>query len=336
MPDTLKSDTLKSKVRTAGRNGVAAGLRLVPEPLFTSLRTSFPATAATSWQHKAMRGVLEAVRHRGIPESTNTFQVADNPDLSFVRADSFVTERLYWFGERYGYEPGGIYWWRYFCRRSQRVLELGANIGYYTVQGARVAPTTSYTAVEPHPGCAGTCRRNVEANNLSNVDVVEAAAVSTSASGQVTLRLPGGKDHYTEAPSTGFVGRNEVHRSDADDPSYREVIVPAVELRSLITGVDLFKLDVEGQEYDLLSSITEELISLRPTIFLELLDDTPMLRALVASLCDRAEYHCFVPTPDRLVPLSLAGVSSLDVRARLDTRDIVLTCLDVPSGPPGA
>jgi FkbM family methyltransferase len=273
-----------------------------------------------------MRTLLEGVRHRGIPNEVETFRVVDNPGVTFVRADSFVTERLYWFGERYGYEPGGIHWWRQFCRESERVLELGANIGYYTVQGGRAAPNAHYTAVEPHPGCVATCRRNVQVNGLSNVDVIEAAAVAHTESGRVTLRLPGGKDHYTEAPSTGFVGRNEVHHADADDPSYGEVVVPAVELRSLMAGVDLLKLDVEGQEFDLLSSITDELGSRRPTIFLELLDDTPALRALVADLCTSVGYRCFVPTLGGLVPLSVDGVSSLDVRSRSDTRDIVMTC----------
>lgn len=142
----------------------------------------------------------------------------------------------------------------------------------------------------------------------------------------VTLRLPGGKDHYSEAPSTGFVGRNEVHQGDADDPSYSEVLVPAIELRSIIRGVDLMKLDVEGLEFKLLSSISEEVRSQTPTIFLELLDDTPKLHEFVAELCRTTEYHCYVPTVGTLVPLSLDDVSSMSVEARFETRDIVLTC----------
>src|ERR1700738_1776414 len=114
---------LKSKVRSAGRKGIAAGLAQLPDAVFVALRTSYPTTSPTSLKHKAMRRLLETARHRGIPRASEAFTLVDNPDVSFVRADSFVTERLYWFGERYGYEAGGIYWWRHFCRTSHRILE---------------------------------------------------------------------------------------------------------------------------------------------------------------------------------------------------------------------
>ena len=101
-----------------------------------------------------MSRILEVARHRGIPAEVDVFRLDRYPEVALVRADSFVTERQYWFGEKFGYEPGGIYWWRNFCSKSERILELGANIGYYTVQGARCAADAHYTAVEPHPGCA--------------------------------------------------------------------------------------------------------------------------------------------------------------------------------------
>ncbi len=321
--------TLKATARTLCREGYSGALRRIPMRFFEPLRTSYPATKPAGLKHSLERRLLEVVRYRGIPDDTDVFSPRDNPAISFVRADSFITERLYWFGERFGYEPEGVTWWKYFCARSQRILELGANIGYYTVQGARHAPEAAYVAVEPHYGAAATCRRNLQVNAIGNVDLIEAAAVSRNDVSEVKLFLPGGRDHYWGAPSSGFVGTTEVHRMPRAG-SHAFISVPAVELKSLITDVDLFKLDVEGQEFELLSSITAELSSFRPTVFLEVLDHTPKLRSLVAGLCRDNGYGCFVPTIDKLIPLAVEDLLSKSVRSRFGIRDIVLTCDHLP------
>src|SRR3712207_7346831 len=54
--------------------------------------------------------------------------------------------------------PELLPWWRKLCRASERVLELGANVGYFSVQGALAAPQARYTAVEPHPFSVDVCR----------------------------------------------------------------------------------------------------------------------------------------------------------------------------------
>lgn len=329
---------LRSQGRSLCRQGVSAALRRVPMSVFAPLRESFPATRASSLLHSLERRLLEVARHRGIPPDVDVFSLLDNPAVSLVRADSFIAERLYWFGEKFGYEPEGVWWWRHFCQRSHSILELGANIGYYTVQGALVAPDSRYIAVEPHEGCAATCRRNLLINGINSVSVIEAAAVSRADVAEVKLVLPGGRDHYAEAPCSGFVGRTEVHQGGGDGRPYDSVTVPAVALGTVMAGVDLLKLDVEGQEFDLLSSVAEELRSLRPTVFLEVLDHTPKLRSLVAELCRGSGYRCYVPTLDRLVPLPVDDMLSKTVRSRLGIRDIVLSCdhVDGAEEPDGA
>lgn len=329
---------LRRRARTFCRQGLGAALRRIPDPAFRPLRESFPRTSPDSVQHRLQRRLLEVARHRGVPASTRSFPLVDNPEISLVNADSFVVERLYWFGEKYGYEPDGLRWWRYFCGRSSHILELGANVGYYSVQGARAAPSARYVAVEPHPGCAEVCRDNLRVNGISNVELVEAAAVADAGVTSVTLRMPGAlsHDHYVQAPCTAFVGRNELHKNDADDPTYTTFDVRAVEFRSLMAGVDLLKMDVEGQEHVLLSSIEADLAAARPTMFVELLDDTPNLRTLIARLCGATDYTCFVATPDGLAGLAPGQIESVSLPTRFGTRDLILTCQEVPAGrPPG-
>lgn len=313
-----------SSGRARVRQVLSIVLRLVPMRSLSWLRHTFPATEPGSWRHSACGRLLELIRHRGIPLTDDVFTLVDNPKVCLVRADSFVVERVYWFGEKYGYEPEVLHWWLYFCRRSSRIVELGANVGYFAVQGGLAAPMVPYTAVEPHPGCAALCRRNLRANGLDQVHVVEAAAVGEPTPSTLRLLLPGGRDHYAEAPCTGFIGRNELHRDDWQDPSYGAVEVPTIPLVDLIDRTDLLKLDVEGQEYDLLSSVLEKVRSERPTMFLELPDSALNLRSLVLDLCEAAGYRCFRPTRQSLVPMSEFEITAGSVASRGGVRDVVL------------
>lgn len=328
-------DRLRGAARDRARRLVTAGLRRVPDSAFAPLRASFLSSEPTSVRHHLQQAILKAARYRGVPTELDSFVLPDNPSVRLVNADSFLVEWLYWFGERYGYEPGTITWWKRFSASSSHILELGANVGYYVVQGARAGPQAHYVGVEPHPGCAAVCRRNIELNGLTNAEVVEAAAVPSPDSPSVELVLPGGRDHYTQAPATGFVGVNDVHHAAEDRTTYTSVTVPSIPVNDLLVdAVDLVKMDVEGQEHSLLSAALPRLLDLRPTLFVEVLETTPKLRSLILDRLLPAGYRCFVPTPDALVPLSADDLASVWIYKEYGTRDVVLTCLDaVPSAP---
>ena len=327
--------TARSTARTRCREGLSAVLKELPAGLFSAARDTFPSLPEASLHHRVQRRVLEVLRHRGLPGDAETFALVDNPEIRMVNAESFAVERLYWFGQKNGYEPEVVVWWREYCRRATRILELGANIGYFTVQGAKAAGTVPYVAVEPHPGCAAVCRENVRINGINNVEVIEAAALDSVDSPTVTLLMPGLKyrDRYVQAPCTGFVGRNEMHTDDSEDPSYGSYAVRAVRLSDLVEDVDLVKMDVEGQEFALLASVADLIRAARPTLFLELLDGTPNLRRFVADLCSGTDYRCYIPTKERLIPIAAPDIGSVSLSSAYGTRDVILTCRPVPEGP---
>ena len=163
--------------------------------------------------------------------------------------NSILTRRIYWFGEG-GYEGSEVYFWRYFCKRARNILEIGANTGYYTTQGALAAPNTPYLAVEPHPVSVKTLKQNLALNSLRNVEVIEAAVVGRKASERMDLVIPDIDDD--ESPPGAYLagGTEGISRTGA-----KSISVPLVEASDLIDDVDLLKLDVEGYEYEILLSI---------------------------------------------------------------------------------
>jgi len=128
---------------------------------------------------------------------------------------------------------------------GQVVVDVGANIGYFTVLAAKlVGDTGRVVAFEANPSAVRLLKDNLAVNWLTGHDVrVEALAVS-SAEGTVTLNA-----------SEKFLGDSSVNLRPAadnlvDDP--QAVEVPAVTLDGALQDlpvIDLLKVDIEGGEF---------------------------------------------------------------------------------------
>jgi FkbM family methyltransferase len=249
-----------------------------------------------------------------------TFTLPDNPGLCFTNADSLVVQQLYWFGER-GWEPELLPWWRYFCVRAARILDLGTNVGYFAVQGGRVAPRARYVAVEPHPVSARLCRENLALNGISSVELVAAAASADPHARVTELVIPW---EQLGAPTVAFLpGGSELPRDMAARPG-TAITVPTVDIRALLAGVDLVKLDVEGQEHALLGAGWPQLAESRPTIVVEVLRGTPQLRAVLVRLCTELGYRAYVPGTGRLRSLPVRRLPAVSLQREYGVNDLVL------------
>jgi FkbM family methyltransferase len=301
------------------RRAAAGAVRRLPVPVADRLRR--PAAGPGPRGRRAHDALLGLLRRGGIPAGVTTFTLPDNPELRFVNAESLVLEQLYWFGER-GWEPQLLPWWRRCCGRAGAVLELGANVGYFTVQGARAGPQARYVAVEPYPASARVCRANLALNRVGSVELVTAAAVAGDDRPAVDLHVP--RDQLA-SPTVAFVAAG----SELPGPMRRRlrqtVTVPAVDVRALLAGTDLLKLDVEGQEHALLAAGREHLRTRRPTVFVEVLPGTARLRRLLAELCRDDGYHCYVPSADALVRLEAPDLLGARLLDRYGGQDVILS-----------
>jgi FkbM family methyltransferase len=294
----------------------------LPIAVADQLRTSLPAPASTPLG-RLRHALLTALRHGGIPATVRTFQLVDNPQRWFTAADSLVLSQLYWFGEQ-GWEPELLPWWRYFCRRSAAVLELGANVGYFVVQGMRAAPGVRYTAVEPHPISVSLCRANLALNAVTSVNFVPSAAVAGPALGTARLLIP---QDQLRAPTVAFLDGDSELPAPMAGAVRTAIEVPTVDVRSLLDGVDLLKIDVEGQEHALLAAAEDHLRAHRPTVVIEVLPGTAQLRRLLTRLCHEFDYRCYVPQPGRLVRLAPECLGEVALLDEYGVQDLIL-CAD--------
>jgi FkbM family methyltransferase len=298
----------------------------MPVPVADALRRALPPGAGPALWPEARRAVLRGLFRGGIPRAVSTFRLADNPDLEFVAIDSQVLEQLYWCGEQ-GWEPELLPWWRAFCRSSRSVLELGTNIGYFAVQGGRAAPEVRYVAVEPHPVSVGICRTHLALNHVTSVEVIEAAAVADPAVASVPLLVPADQ---AATPTVAFLSPDTELPSGMAGDIGAVVDVPAVDVRTLLDGVDLIKMDVEGQEHVLLGAMRAHLHETRPTLFVEVLTGTPQLRALLADLCATEGYRCYALSRQGPVELDADQLAVARLMDDYGCQDVLLCAGDLP------
>jgi FkbM family methyltransferase len=297
----------------------------MPVPVADAIRRVLASGAGTSVSARLRRAVLRRLYRGGIPRAVSTFRLVDNPDLEFVAIDSQVLEQLYWSGEQ-GWEPELLPWWRAFCRQSRSVLELGTNIGYFAVQGGRAAPGVRYLAVEPHPVSAEACRRHLALNGVTSVELVQAAAVADPTVSSVPLLVPADQ---AATPTVAFLSSDTELPADMARDVGAVLDVPAVDVRRLLDGVDLIKMDVEGQEHVLLAAIRPHLRTTRPTLFVEVLAGTAQLRALLADLCATDGYRCYALSQQGLVELDGGRLATVRLMDEYGCQDVLLCAADM-------
>lgn len=304
------------------RDVLARILRRVPPDLLQGLRYSYSSSPPGSIPAKLASRALEIARHAGIPADVDTFRVDSKPPLLLAAGDSLVLQRLYWFGER-GWEHAVVRWWTECVAYASSVAELGANVGYYAALAGASRPDLRYVAVEPHPVSAVMLRRNLLLNRIENVRVVEAAAVHDDRR-VVKLSIPRA-DHFA-APAGAFVGT----ASELNEVPAATLAVAAISFRDLAEDVDLVKLDVEGQEYQLLRSAREVLMQNRAVLLIELLDDAQLLRTLILDICEENSYVAAQPMMDALRIIPNVALATTAVHHRMGTRDILLLPAEHP------
>ena len=128
-----------------------------------------------------------------------------------------------------------------FVRKGGTFVDIGANIGTYTLWASRlVGPTGRVVALEPHPRTFAKLRFNILANEAGNVVLLNVAAGDEE--GTALLRFDGG----------GNIGGASLLQVRQGAPEIT-VPIPVRPLKSLlekagVTRPDVIKIDVEGFE----------------------------------------------------------------------------------------
>ncbi|MBI4541914.1 MAG: FkbM family methyltransferase [Gemmatimonadetes bacterium] len=202
------------------------------------------ARRVVQWSSRWMRRSVVVIRH-GAGAGLVFDAGGANPGYALGTTEPLVQQAL-----------------REHLRAGDVLYDIGANVGFFTVLGARlVGAGGAVYAFEPLAENANALRRNVELNGFRHVTVIEAAVSRASGEGSLVLA---DEPTWARLASGGAGGR-----------SGRTVRVPLVAIDELIaqgrvSPPSLVKIDVEGVEVDVLRGMERTLRHHRPVVICEL------------------------------------------------------------------
>lgn len=148
---------------------------------------------------------------------------------------------------------------RFLLKPGSSFVDVGANVGYYTVLASQlVGPTGSVVAIEPQPEALSVLQLNAH-RQAAQVHVSRAAA--SDSQGKVKFYVRESGDTSSLLPGVGT----------------RVVFVDADTLDSICEAqlrIDLIKIDVEGTEFQVLNGATGLIQKHRPWIHFEVLSES--------------------------------------------------------------
>ena len=153
--------------------------------------------------------------------------------------------------------PGEGRFMRSILRPGMNVIDIGANIGYFTALAARaVGSEGRVLAVEADPDTFRLLRTNVEMNGFENVELLPVAAHRRA--GLVT----GTRD------PTNYGGHTAYFASD----SWQTTPIQAVRLDDVIAAdvpIHFIKVDIEGMDHAAVEGLEQTIRRWRPTVLVE-------------------------------------------------------------------
>lgn len=122
------------------------------------------------------------------------------------------------------------------------IVDVGAAIGGFTIEAARIATEGRVIALEPNMGSINVLRQNVRANQLQNVEALNLGVWDRDAEMPLCIS----EQHPLQAQT------NETEKNSESEA--RETMVPVISLETLVNEtvtdeIDLMKLDCEGAEF---------------------------------------------------------------------------------------
>jgi FkbM family methyltransferase len=171
-------------------------------------------------------------------------------------------------------------------KKNPVILDGGANIGISAIHYKRLFPDAVVTSFEPDPGACDVLRRNLLANEIHEVEVVEKALWTNN----------GRTSFFSEGADANriVVEHDELKQLATLAPGAKQCEVETVRLADYLarTKFDLVKLDIEGAEAEVIVDCGETLHNVNSMVIeFHLTNSKPNDLALTLRALADHEFH---------------------------------------------
>ncbi len=232
----------------------------------TGLLTSTAASRQAIGKLTQRGAIPRRVWHHLPPGGLVDFELPGGESVSLQLPDTDgVARELQWVGVS-GAEAATIDAIYTHARQARTILDIGANVGLYTVIAALANPDAKVVAFEPVPSTFAVLGENLARNGLTDLEHHNIAVGAES--GTASFHVP-----YGDCPSSASFDESGFRGLDGE-----VVEVDVVTIDEIIAGddpVDFVKIDVEGFEPLVLEGMTATIERCHPAIVLESNYDGP-------------------------------------------------------------
>ena len=184
----------------------------------------------------------------------------------FGKYNFFYLENDRYIGQRVALEKYEPYETQLILRQAKTgdvVVDVGANIGYYTVLLAdKVGKSGKVYAFEPDKTNFEILKKNIEENNLENVVAIQAAVGSKNGKSFLYKSKENFGDHKLKTPP--------ILTKLKSPPLEEREVIQVIRLDSFIKEkVDLIKIDTQGWEPEVIEGAKKIISENKPVMFLE-------------------------------------------------------------------
>lgn len=260
---------------------------------------AIPLAVRRQWighQDKSLRAFLDRFENTLVSEVRLRVEEFDGEFL--LGPKSHLLRRVLAFG---AYEPELAQLFTSHIAPNRDVIDVGANVGFFTNLAARKLKTGRVLAIEPTAAAHDMLTRNIAHNGIVE-RVIAWRGVAAAEAGELTLNVVEGREEYS---SLGGI----VHPSVEGEALTSET-VQAQPIDALVAEHDLrpavIKIDVEGAELDVLLGAQETLKAHRPVVISEM--SAPLLKlagtspAAIIQLFDDLNYEVRDPNNPNIDP----------------------------------
>lgn len=181
----------------------------------------------------------------------------------FLKLDDWVQRLVYFFGV-YEFEKAETRCWLNYSKNSKSILDIGSNFGYYTLLACDQNDFVKVLAFEPAPDMFNRLSHNLRLNNY--LDRVSTLNIGLS-------DKKGRFDFFVaDDKHSGMSGL-----SMPEGVSGKRIQVEVDTVDSILSNngsllPDLVKIDVEGNELNVLNGMKHTLLTTSPVFFIEIYD----------------------------------------------------------------
>lgn len=221
-----------------------------------------------------------------------TIDLGEERSIKFTcNPTSYLGRLLFWGGER-NFEYHVVRVFKELIKNETGFLDIGTNIGYYSMVAKALNPGIKVIGFEPMPAAIKYFRMNQQLNGFQDIELIPKAL--SNEAGEFTFysvynpKYDKVEDH--------LAGDGSLNAGTMDNKLSKEITVTAITLDSFLEKrpdlkVGFVKLDTEASEHLVLAGASKLLSEHRPIIMCEVLKG--QIEAELETIFSNADYQYF-------------------------------------------